>query len=57
MSKWVACGSVSNPKKSREYLRFYSKQDHATEEEANAEAQKWREEKRYPFIWVERIGK
>ena len=54
ISKWVACGSFSNPKKAREYARFSSKEAHATQEEAEREAQQWKEEGRYSFIWVER---
>ena len=57
MSKWIACGSVTNPKTSREFIRFYSKLDYATEAEAKAEADKWKEENRYAFIWVEKVGK
>lgn len=57
MTKWVACGSVTNPKTSREYLKFYSKEDYATQEEAEKEAQKWRDENRYAFTWTERVGK
>ena len=54
MSKWVACGSVNNPKRVREYICFYSKTDWQTEEEAQNEAKLWEEEKRYQFIWVEK---
>lgn len=54
MSKWVACGSVNNPKRVREYICFYSKTDWQTEEEAQNEAKLWEEEKRYPFVWVEK---
>jgi hypothetical protein len=57
MAKWITCGSVSNPKKAREYIRFYSKQDWESEQEAQQEAQRWQEENRYPFIWVEKVGK
>ena len=57
MSKWIACGSATNPKTSREYLRFSSKLDYATQEEAEAEAQQWRNENRYTFIWVEKVGR
>lgn len=57
MSKWITCGSVTNPKTSREFIKFYSKLDYTTQEEAEAEAQQWRNENRYKFIWVERIGK
>jgi hypothetical protein len=56
MSKWIACGSVSNPKKSKEFIKFYSKLDYATQEEAEGEAQLWRDENRYAFIWVEKVG-
>lgn len=55
--KWITCGSVTNPKTSREFVRFSSKLDYATQEEAEREAQKWREENRYAFIWVEKAGK
>lgn len=55
--KWITCGSVTNPKTSREFIMFYSKLDYATQEEAEAEAQLWRNENRYKFIWVERVGK
>jgi hypothetical protein len=57
MPKWVTCGATTNPKTSKEYLRFSSKEDYQTEEKAQEIAQQWREENRYPFIWVERIGK
>ena len=57
MSKWVTCGAVTNPKTSKEYPKFYSKEDYDTEEKAQEIAQQWQNEKRYPFIWVERIGK
>lgn len=56
MVKWIACGSVTNPKTSREYLRFSSRLNYATQKEAESEAQRWREEKRYEFIWVEKVG-
>ena len=56
MTKWIACGSVTNPKTSREFIKFYSKLDYATQEEAEEEAQKWREEVRYSFIWVEKTA-
>ena len=57
MAKWITCGSVTDPKSSREFLRFSSKEDYATRESAEEMAKQWREENRYPFIWVERIGK
>lgn len=57
MSKWIACGTFENPQKAKSYARFSSKLDYATQEEAEAEAQRWRDEQRYAFIWVERIGK
>ena len=53
MSKWIACGSFQNPKKARSYARFSSKDSHATKEQAEQEAQKWRNENRYAFIWIE----
>ena len=56
MEKWVACGSVTNPKRSREFIKFYSKKDYTTQQEAEIEAQAWREEKRYAFIWVEKTA-
>lgn len=57
MPKWITCGAFDNPKTAKEYIRFYSKEDFPTEERAEKMAQEWKEEKRYPFIWVERIGK
>lgn len=57
MSKWITCGAFQNPKKAREYARFSSKEDYATEEEAQSLAEQWQEEKRYPFIWVEKVGR
>lgn len=57
MPKWITCGAFDNPKTAKEYIRFYSKEDFPTEEKAEKMAQEWKEEKRYPFIWVERIGK
>lgn len=57
MSKWIACGSFSNPKKAREYARFSSKDLHDTEELAQLEMQAWQKENRYPFLWVEKVGK
>ena len=56
MSRWIACGSVTNPKGARDYIRFSSKVDWQTEEEAKNEAKLWEEEKRYQFIWVEKVG-
>jgi hypothetical protein len=56
MSKWIACGSPTNPKRSKEFIRFSSKLDYATQEEAEEEAQRWRKENRYAYIWVERVG-
>lgn len=56
MEKWVACGSVTNPKRSREFIKFYSKKDYETQQEAEIEAEAWREEKRYAFIWVEKTA-
>ena len=56
MSRWIACGSVTNPKRAANYIRFYSKVDWQTEEEAQNEAKIWEEEKRYQFIWVEKVG-
>ena len=56
MSKWIACGSFSNPKRARDYIRFYSKVDWQTEKEAQNEAKIWEKEKRYQFIWVEKVG-
>lgn len=53
MNKWVACGSFSNPKRSKEFVRFSSKVSYSTKEEAESEANQWRNEKRYAFIWVE----
>jgi len=55
MSKWIACGAFSNPKRAVNYIRFSSKVDWQTEEEAQNEAKLWEEEKRYSFIWVEKV--
>jgi len=55
MSKWIACGAVTNPKTSREFLRFESKRDYITQEEAEIEAQQWRKDNLYPFVWVEKV--
>ena len=57
MNKWIACGSFDNPKRAKSYARFSSKVDYLTQEEAEAEAQQWRTENRYKFIWVEKVGK
>ena len=57
MSKWIACGAFENPQRAKNYARFSSKLDYTTQEEAEAEAQQWRNENRYAFIWVERVGK
>lgn len=57
MSKWIACGAFDNPRKAREYARFSSKVDYLTEEEAKAEAEAWRVENRYPFTWIEKVGR
>jgi hypothetical protein len=57
VSKWVACGSFENPKKARQFAQFSSKLDYATQEEAEEEAQQWRTENRYSFIWVEKVGR
>ena len=56
MAKWITCGAFQNPKTAREYARFSSKEDYATEEQAQQLAQQWKEEKRYAFIWVEKVG-
>jgi hypothetical protein len=53
MSKWIACGSVTNPKRAGNYIRFSSKVDWQTEEEALNEAKIWEEDQ---FIWVEKVG-
>jgi hypothetical protein len=55
MSKWIACGSFENPKKARSYARFSSKEDYATREQAEREAQQWQNEKRYAFVWIEEV--
>jgi hypothetical protein len=57
MTKWIACGSFTDPKRSKEYMRFSSKQEWEREEQAENEAQLWREEKRYTFVWIEKVGK
>lgn len=56
MSKWIACGAFENPKRAKSYARFSSKLDYATQEEAEEEAQRWRNENRYAFVWVEKVG-
>ena len=53
MTKWIACGSFTNPKSRGEYFRFSSKVSHALKEEAEAEAEAWKSEKRYTYIWIE----
>ena len=55
--KWITCGAFQNPKRAKEFARFSSKEDYVTETEAEAEAQRWRETERYPFVWVERVGR
>lgn len=57
MSKWITCGSFDNPKTAKSYARFSSKLDYTTQEEAENEAQLWRNENRYAFVWVEKVGR
>ena len=57
MSKWIVCGSFENPNKAKQYARFSSKLDYTSEQEAIEELEKWTEQAKYPFIWVEKVGK
>lgn len=57
MAKWITCGAFENPKKARSFARFSSKENYATEEEAEALADQWRKENRYSYIWVEKVGR
>lgn len=56
MTKWIACGSFTDPKRSKEYARFSSREAHLSQESAEAEAQEWRESNRYSYVWIERVG-
>jgi len=56
MSRWIACGAISNTNRAVNYIRFSSKVNWQTEEEAQNEAKLWEEEKRYSFIWVEKVS-
>jgi hypothetical protein len=51
--KYTVHGSFENPNKTKSYARFSSKLDYATFDEAAEEADKWAQEAKYPFIWVE----
>jgi len=51
--KYTVNGSFDNPKTARQYARFSSKLDYETFQEAQIEADKWTEEKRYAWIWIE----
>ena len=51
--KWIACGSFQNPKKAKQFVRFSSQEEFATQEEAEQLAQEWKEEGRYTFVWTE----
>lgn len=55
--KYTVCGAFDNPNKAKQYARFSSKLDYATEEEAIQELEKWTREAKYPYIWIEEVGK
>lgn len=54
--KYIVCGSFENPNKAAQYARFSSK-DFTTEEEASQEVDRWTQVAKYPYIWVEEVGK
>jgi len=51
--KYTVHGSFENPNKVKQYARFSSKLDYATEDEATKELEKWTQEAKYEFIWIE----
>lgn len=53
MNKFTVHGSFEDPKRAKSYARFTSKEDYATEEGAIKELEKWTQEARYEFIWIE----
>lgn len=53
--RYAVHGSFVDPRKAKEYARFTSKLDYASEEEASLEVDKWTQEAKYPFIWVEEV--
>jgi hypothetical protein len=53
MPKYTVHGSFENPKTAKSYARFTSKEDYATAQEAQWELERWTEEKRYSWIWIE----
>jgi hypothetical protein len=52
---FIVCGAFSNPKGADNYLRFSSKVDYLTREEAEKVEQEWKNARDYPFIWIEEI--
>ena len=57
MIKWIACGSFTDPKKSKQYFRFSSKVNYDTKAEAESELALWKAENRYTYLWIESVGK
>ena len=51
--KYTVHGSFENPQRAKSYARFSSKLDYETEQEAQWELEKWTEEKRYAWMWIE----
>ena len=51
--KYTVCGSFENPNRAKNYARFSSKLDYATEDEAVEELERWTAEARYPHIWIQ----
>lgn len=51
--KYTVHGSFENPNKAKQYARFSSKLDYTTEDEAIKELEKWTQEARYEFVWIE----
>jgi hypothetical protein len=52
--RFIVCGAFSNPKRAN-YLRFSSKVDYSTREEAEQVEQEWKTARDYPFIWIEEV--